>query len=190
MKSLKLFKTAAYCLITVMLLSSCGIIKTNDFARQKYTNFKKAESTVNINHVIKHKKDVDIFSVAPDKKDVVETTSVITTKPSQPNITSGYEDNKETVNTTSHIKVIPGETRKVKINRSISFVKSRLVNKANTTSYNDNGDGLSLFWLVILILLIIWAIGLASGGFGLGGLINLLLLVALVLLILWLLHVV
>jgi hypothetical protein len=51
-------------------------------------------------------------------------------------------------------------------------------------------DGLSLFWIVILVILILWAIGFLGGGFGLGGLINLLLVVALILLILWLLRII
>jgi hypothetical protein len=51
-------------------------------------------------------------------------------------------------------------------------------------------DALSLLWIVIVIILIIWLIGIVIGGFGLGGgLINLLLLIALILLILWLLRV-
>ncbi len=51
-------------------------------------------------------------------------------------------------------------------------------------------DGLSLLWIVIVILLILWLVGLLAGGWGLGGLINILLIIALVLLILWLLHLV
>ncbi|HXC04455.1 MAG TPA: hypothetical protein VNZ86_06860 [Bacteroidia bacterium] len=51
-------------------------------------------------------------------------------------------------------------------------------------------EGLSLFWLVILILLILWLLGLIGGGWGLGILINVLLLFALILLILWLLRIV
>jgi hypothetical protein len=51
-------------------------------------------------------------------------------------------------------------------------------------------DALSLFWVIILIVLLIWLLGLIVGGFGLGGLIHLLLLIALILLILWLLRVV
>jgi uncharacterized membrane protein len=50
-------------------------------------------------------------------------------------------------------------------------------------------EGLSLFWIIILILLILWVLGLLGGGWGLGILINLLLLFALILLILWLLRV-
>ncbi len=52
------------------------------------------------------------------------------------------------------------------------------------------GDPLSLFWIIILVILILWVFGFASGGWGIGGLINLLLLIALILLILWLLKVV
>lgn len=51
-------------------------------------------------------------------------------------------------------------------------------------------DGLSLFWIVVLVILILWALGLLAGGFGLGGLINILLAIALILLILWLLRIV
>lgn len=54
----------------------------------------------------------------------------------------------------------------------------------------DSSDGLSLFWIVILVILILWAVGFLAGGFGIGNLINLLLVVALVLLILWLLRVI
>lgn len=53
-----------------------------------------------------------------------------------------------------------------------------------------SGDALSLLWIVIVVLLILWAIGLLAGGWGLGGLINLLLLIAVILLILWLLRII
>jgi Flp pilus assembly protein TadB len=49
-------------------------------------------------------------------------------------------------------------------------------------------DELSLFWIIILAILILCAIGVLGGGFGLGGLIYLLLVVALILLVLWLLR--
>jgi hypothetical protein len=58
------------------------------------------------------------------------------------------------------------------------------------TSNNGNNEGRSLFWIVIIVIVILWAVGLISGGLGLGILINLLLLVALILLILWLLRIV
>ena len=58
------------------------------------------------------------------------------------------------------------------------------------TKPSTERDGLSLFWLIIVILLILWVFGLLGGGWGLGILINLLLLIALILLILWLLRIV
>jgi cytoskeletal protein RodZ len=54
----------------------------------------------------------------------------------------------------------------------------------------SSGEALSLFWIVILILLLLWAIGVISGGWGLGGVIYILLIIALILLILWLLRIV
>ncbi len=55
---------------------------------------------------------------------------------------------------------------------------------------SDGGEGRSLFWTIILIILILWAVGFLAGGWGLGGLINLLLLIAVILFILWLLRVI
>ncbi len=52
------------------------------------------------------------------------------------------------------------------------------------------GEALSLLWIVILVLVILWLLGFITGGFGLGGLIHLLLLIALILLILWLLRII
>ena len=63
---------------------------------------------------------------------------------------------------------------------------------STNVSDGDRGEraALSLLWLVIVIVLILWLIGILAGGFGLGGLINLLLVIALILLILWLLRVI
>ncbi|MCE3296136.1 MAG: hypothetical protein K0R65_1850 [Crocinitomicaceae bacterium] len=52
------------------------------------------------------------------------------------------------------------------------------------------GAVLSLFWIVILIIFLLYLVGLLAGGFGLGGLIHLLLVITLILLILWLLGIV
>jgi len=69
-------------------------------------------------------------------------------------------------------------------------IKRTLFETKKMSSNSYVGDGLSLFWVVILVILILWALGLLAGGFGLGGLINVLLVIALVLLILWLLRIV
>jgi hypothetical protein len=59
------------------------------------------------------------------------------------------------------------------------------VNKAHN---NSDGGGLSLFWIIILVLVILWALGFSLGS--MGGLIHVLLVIALILFILWLLHIV
>lgn len=67
----------------------------------------------------------------------------------------------------------------------------KVANKVKSSAgMRGDGDGLSLFWIVILVLLILWALGVIGGGWGLGGLIYILLVIALILLILWLLRVV
>jgi hypothetical protein len=61
--------------------------------------------------------------------------------------------------------------------------------KMKSSSAASDSEALSLFWIVILVLLVLWALGLI-GGWGPGGLIYILLVVALILLILWLLRIV
>lgn len=63
----------------------------------------------------------------------------------------------------------------------------KLIDSGKLQAGSDD-DGLSLFWIIILIVLILWLLGFISGNFG--GIINLLLIIALILLILWLLKVV
>jgi hypothetical protein len=72
------------------------------------------------------------------------------------------------------------------------FKDLRTITPVKTAMLHSRGDsdGLSLFWVVILVILILWLLGFLAGGFGLGGLINLLLLVALILLILWLVRII
>jgi hypothetical protein len=75
-------------------------------------------------------------------------------------------------------------------------IESPFRNVNNTLSYktkfenNASQDALSLLWIVIAVVLILWLIGFAAGGFGLGWVIHLLLVVALILLILWLLKII
>ena len=63
-------------------------------------------------------------------------------------------------------------------------------NVITNSADRDDSRALSLLWLVIVIILVLWLIAILAGGFGLGGLINLLLLIALILLVLWLLRII
>ncbi len=75
------------------------------------------------------------------------------------------------------------------IDSQISHMDPTQLNVKKVGNATRESDGLSLFWIIILVILILWALGLLSGGWGLGGFINILLIIALILLILWLLRV-
>ncbi len=62
--------------------------------------------------------------------------------------------------------------------------------KSHASPARVDGDGHSLLWLVVLIILILWLIAFLSGGWGLGGFIHLLLVVAIILFILWILGII
>jgi hypothetical protein len=65
------------------------------------------------------------------------------------------------------------------------------LHKAYLSKQNDHAHDhghLSLFWIIILVILLLWFFGYIAG-WGTGGLINLLLLIALILFILWLLRI-
>lgn len=81
---------------------------------------------------------------------------------------------------------LPGKMLAKKID---ALKKNQAVKKINAVKDINDDDGYSLLWIVILILLILWLLGVLSGGWGLGGLLYILLVIALVLLILWLLKI-
>lgn len=89
-------------------------------------------------------------------------------------------------------KVVPQEP----FQKIGTYPNSILNNDRQTMSQAAQYDGehgeraaLSLLWIVIVVILILWLIGILAGDFGIGPLINILLLIALVLLILWLLRI-
>lgn len=97
-----------------------------------------------------------------------------------------------TVNSTSSGKNIFSTNA----NATNNVTESQSVNNKQAIYDANDGDGgsseraaLSLLWIVIVVILILWLIGILAGGWGLGGLINLLLVIALILLILWLLRI-
>lgn len=71
---------------------------------------------------------------------------------------------------------------------SFTKIKNSFSDLKELNTPQPREEGLSLLWIVILVLLILWALGFI-GGYG-GGLIHLLLAIALILLILWLLGII
>jgi hypothetical protein len=75
------------------------------------------------------------------------------------------------------------------INPDYSLSDMKFKQQVNSSLFSPPvTSDLSLLWIVIIILLVLWALGLIAGNFG--GLIHLLLVIALILLILWLLRII
>lgn len=73
------------------------------------------------------------------------------------------------------------------VKNTSSKIKDAVNNSKETISQARNESGLSLLWIIVVVILILWLLGFLVG---LGDIIHLLLVVALILLILWLLGII
>lgn len=71
-----------------------------------------------------------------------------------------------------------------------NIIPNKRITRELKQKLNGDRDALSLVWIIILVILLVYLIALLFDSFGLGWFINILLLIALILLILWLLRVV
>jgi hypothetical protein len=108
---------------------------------------------------------------------ITDKSTLMASSSKKPVVNKEHRTSKNLLKSAPTFKIFPS-----KENKRSFFSKRSMV--------ASGGDGLSLLWIVILVLLILWALGLISGGFGLGGFINILLVIALILLILWLLRII
>lgn len=154
---------------------------------------------------------IDYAKNVPNRLVSNKETKVVMAKPTAPfsTIQPIVKQNKAVVysnNRTSRIVLTPGDKRtehativkgiiassaQQKIEIIDRFKEQSIYAPSAALSISDDSphrQGLSLFWLVILIVLILWALGVLVGG--IGSIIYLLLVVALILLILWLLRIV
>ncbi|HXB40806.1 MAG TPA: DUF5670 family protein [Bacteroidia bacterium] len=190
----KLITFSVICIMAGILLSSC---KSNiSIAKRHYNDgyyiaHSKGKQTVSStkeeNKVVQLKIRKPVYSVFPQTTQSVPNLYANSTTTNNTTLVASNE--KKIAKAISHaITFKPVKHKAVITTNSVMQIKNMHETKKMVS---DGGrDGLSLFWLVILIILILWAVGFLAGGFGLGGLINLLLLVALILLILWLLRIV
>jgi len=153
MRNLKVLQVVAFCLPMVILLSSCGIIKNNDFQTQKYTNFKKGETSANRKIITKEKKDAQLFVVS-ENKEAIEPIAAIAEDPSQTIVATVPEikNEKDKPVNVKRNNFFTKETNIIKRNHNASFALNRFVNKPNTASV-ERGD-IDLLVLVILAIFI------------------------------------
>lgn len=91
------------------------------------------------------------------------------------------------LSTSKHKTVVTNPALSIKPN----WLPLPVLQKSDKSIKSSSSDeGRSLLWILIIVLLVLWALGIISGAFGLGILINVLLVVAVILLILWLLRLV
>jgi len=160
MKTFKVLPIAAFCLTAAMLLSSCGIMKNNDFSSQKYTNFKKGEAAINYK-ADNVKKEVATVTAVSSKEEISEISITAASKPTQSILNSMPKNKIESSSfTTSNNNT--KELKKVRINRTTSFIMNHIAKKANTESVSG-GDANLLLLVILAILLPPLSVFLARG---------------------------
>jgi hypothetical protein len=106
-----------------------------------------------------------------------------------PEETTDLNEEKDKIENTTIKKLVLKQTKNKIINPDYSLSDMKFKQQVNSSLFSSPvTSDLSLLWIVIIILLVLWALGLIAGNFG--GLIHLLLIIALILLILWLLRII
>lgn len=197
MKKIITFSTA--CIILSLFLASCG--SNTSLTKRHYnkgyyvahTKNKHKTSTVNKEEKVAQLKRKDVSIIDPSKDKIVQN-QVIEYKASSSNM-----DNAPLIASTSKTPIIVNThiVAKHPVKHVPTFnlfpvkeVKNSFFSKKRVSPPVSDHEHLSLLWILILVLLILWAFGLLGGGWGLGVFINVLLVIALILLILWLLRIV
>ncbi len=178
-------------IITSLLFSACG--KQMSITKRKYN---KGYYVSHTNKKQGLKSQTGIASVKAESLQPIHTklteqpagqkeVQLTALAPTPPEIVADSKENAGAINKIArknYYKVKPLE----KLLPSQVYT-SELKRKMNSTATSE--DALSLLWIIIVVLLILYLIGLLAGGWGLGWAIHILVIVAVVLLILWLLRI-
>ena len=184
-----------FAIIASVVLSSCG--SSNSVMKRRYTKgYYVSHSKNKHSQPVSHEKTSVVKSdqslkVVPLAEKEISTTVVKTPDTAKlPVITANSEivprkvANKSTATQLSNPSLkINSQPTELSVKRSFKSINNALVQKRSAVAE----DGLSLLWIVIVVLLVLFFLGLI--GDVLGGLIYILLVIALVLLILWLLRI-
>ncbi len=191
----KLITFSVTCMILSILVASCG--SSLSITKRHYNKGYYISSNFRKQSVSNPKEDEKLIQIAEN-----ETTYAVidhkekSAQVSQNNdnvpagiITIESNDKNEFSTESTENSFVTGTSEKVKnIFAPAVNIKNAISNKKMKSTPASDGGGLSLLWIVIIVLLILWALGFISGNFG--GLVHLLLVIALILLILWLLRII
>lgn len=193
----RILNYSALVMLTIVLLTSCGTHKS--FADRHYNNryyigMSKGEKAKKIKTDNPDKDavvDEEEFGLTVNPE--IENTVVVDSSSNIDMITE--EANQETTEETiTREKSAPAELfgKRNPKNQETPFAlieKAEQV-KEKISPSDSSDDALSLLWIVIVVILILWLLGYALGGLGMGGAIHILLVIALILLVLWLLGII
>jgi Flp pilus assembly protein TadB len=186
-----LFKFAFTFVIASILLSSCSITKRH-YTNGYYVSHSSGKQTAaKAQEPVAQKKVKPSLHTLQNTADDNNVGSDLkqTSVPENGSVTAS---NKQTVTKTTTPAVKNNSTKHPLFSTVMTPVRKKDTSVSTKKIVADSlaGDALSLFWIIILILLILWLVAILSGGWGLGGFVYILLVVALILLILWLLRIV
>jgi hypothetical protein len=179
--------------MAALLFSSCAKLATLTVEKRHYRN----GYYVDYNHNNKFKAEITKADRQQEDMQKPVLANDISTKESFPD-----ERNKIIPSSNMYPNIPDAGEEKQQISKSKlgKIIKSAIIAdsepiphdliKRGYSEKKDSDEPLSMFWSVIVLIVVVWLIAYFTGGWGLGGLINLLLLVALILFILWLLRVV
>lgn len=161
----------------------------NAKAEEKSTN--NSAST----EVIKTETTITAVETKTETVPTTQTNSAIEPPDMSANSTTvNTDDEKKSIDQSTDkqpSQTVKNKDAKFKITEFPYAITKKIVDtKEKLSVQSAEGDALSLLWIVIIVLLILWALGWLAGGLGMGGLIHVLLIIALILLILWLLRVI
>lgn len=182
-----LFKITLMFIVASILFVSC---KTMSVTKRHYNKgyYVSHSSKKSTKDGIALKKDHKVEALAP------KTSAVSSSKKEEPELLASSFTHNEII--TPEVKtrratenrIRYAETSKAQTIKDV--VKSPFKITKMVPSADRSGDALSLIWLLIVVILIVYILGLLFDGFGLGGLIHILAVIALVLLVLWLLRII
>jgi len=187
MKKIILLNTIT--LIAVLLFSACG--SNSSLTKRHYSkgyHFSHSSGKHSVAKVSDKKSSVQTTDIVVKPIEKKEATA-IAINPINKDLTVSNENNYNKSNAKKNVTKVVKRVPTINEAAPVIKVKKAIFKKPSFAPASDSA-GLSLLWIVIVVLLVLWALGLLAGGFGLGGFINILLVIALILLILWLLRII
>lgn len=182
-------------MITAIILSSCG--SSTSITKRRYNKGYYVSHSPNKNSTkttakaktqgVKADEPLKVMDSTPEQTANISQTDK-TTAPITANTTKSAAKAKQSrantnTNSTNLVPFAKSAPAELSVLQPFKSIDKAVDQKLSASS----DDGLSLLWIVIVVLLVLFFLGVINGS--LGGLVYILLVVALVLLILWLLRV-